>query len=297
MKTWYSLSLLIALIIAHTAQLPLYAQKTPEAFLSQLPSVPTVKCDCDHTEVDKFYSAIYPVKEELKNIIERMQESTLAKAQNSEDEIKANALDKAGISQAEMEKMAAMSDAELQQWAQNYANKEMATALQDPEAYNQQHDNSERLFELAQEQMMASEKIIAEMGRLQEILLEVQKQDIEESKKLEEQIRPLEKQLCSGICTEAEAARSDAAEKKIYDLRIKYCQKMSPLQTDALTQYLTGVKSILPDYRRLAEIQNELATLQNGVSYPVDMPCYAAIEEYTDVLLSAYQYRVGKFEE
>ena len=71
---------------------------------------------------------------------------------------------------------------------------------------------------------------------------------------------------------------------------------MSPLQTDAIEQYLTTVKSLLPDYRKLTNIQNEIATLQQiGEIVPQDLSCYSAIDDYADVLSSAYKYWVGKF--
>ena len=71
---------------------------------------------------------------------------------------------------------------------------------------------------------------------------------------------------------------------------------MSPLQTAAIEQYLTTLKSLLPDYRKLTNIQNEIATLQQiGEVVPTDLSCYSAIDDYADVLLSAYKYWFGKF--
>ena len=71
---------------------------------------------------------------------------------------------------------------------------------------------------------------------------------------------------------------------------------MSPLQTEAISQYLTTVKSLLPDYRKLTNVQNEVAKLQQiGEIVPQDLSCYAAIDEYATALLDAYKYCIGKF--
>ncbi len=136
------------------------------------------------------------------------------------------------------------------------------------------------------------------MNRVALILKNVEQQDSIESRNIEEKIRPLEKQLCSGICSDAEIARSRAAEKQIYALKIKYCEKMSPIQTDAISQYLNTVKTLLPDYRKLADVQNEMVRLEQvGEITPQDLSCFAAIDEYATVLLEAYKYWVGKFEQ
>ncbi len=283
----------LLLILLLICQLSLHAQPSPEALLSRLPSVPTVKCDADRTEIDDFLNSIYLVKTDLQTIIDKMQTDAAASAAEIEAKIRSGALPQAGINVAEMEKVAAMSEEELIQWAQAHADQLLEESQNS--SFDELQMNSARLFELAQEQQALSEQITNKNGDLQLLLLEVNEQDKEEYDKLREQITPLEKQLCSGICTDAEIARSNTAEKQIYNLRISYCQKMSPLLSAALSEYLTGVKSLFPDYRRLAEVQNEMATLQDGVGYPVDISCYAAVDDYADVLLDAYKYWVGKF--
>ena len=153
-----------------------------------------------------------------------------------------------------------------------------------------------KLVELGKEEKAIGERITFAMKKVSRLLKNVEIQDTIETRKLNEKIHPLEKQLCSGICSDAEIARSNAAEKQIYALKIKFCEKMSPMLIDAISQYLTTVKTLFPDYRRLTEIQNEITTLQQiGEVVPTDLSCYSAIDDYADVLLSAYKYWFGKF--
>lgn len=156
--------------------------------------------------------------------------------------------------------------------------------------------NAEKMMALSKEQAELNERIMERMNRVSEIFKAVEDRDTIETRILAKKTEPLEKQLCSGVCTKEEAARSDAAEKKIHELNVQYCQMMSPLHTEAISQYLTTVKSLLPDYRRLSIVQNKFAGLQQmGQLVPETLSGYAAVDEYASALLTAYKYWVGKF--
>ena len=281
------------------------AQSTPEALLNQLPGVPTVNCAADTTEVNRFTDRIYGIKATIQEIVERIHsdaQENMEELQNNVSEDKSrSAAEKSvseqyGVSLRELEKVGEMNDSEQEKWAQQYADRMKNDAKKNPKATVEKGNKAKRLFELASEQKTLGESITERMKRVAMLLKEVEMQDSVETRKLEEKIRPLEQQLCSGICSDAEIARSNAAEKQIYALKIQHCQKMSPLQTEAISQYLTTVKSLLPDYRKLTNVQNEVAKLQQiGEIVPQDLSCYAAIDEYATVLLDAYKYCVGKF--
>lgn len=305
------------------------AQSSPEALLSQLPNVPTVYCDADTNEINRFSDRIHKIKAELKEIIDQIH----AEAQNNSEKLKekivSNAYSSTGLNQqdinqlqnqnqdeegtnaaiektvnnqygtslSELEAVGEMSEADQEKWAQQYANRMMTEAKKDPKKAISRKEPSRRLLELAKEEKQLGQNITSKMLRISKLFQDVDACDTIELRNLEIKMAPLEKQLCSGICTDAEIARSNAAEKQIYNLKIKYCQKLSPLQTEALSQYLTTLKSLLPDYRRLTEVQNEVATLQQiGDITPIDLSSYAAIDEYADALLNAYRFWIGKFE-
>lgn len=304
------------------------AQSTPEALLSQLPSPPTVNCMADRDEIERFDDKIYKVKESIQQAVDRIHADARANMERNKDKVVSKAIlqsglnkrdvqklqqpdgrqeqgriaaekvisEQYGISLKELGKVGEMSDVEQEKWAQQYASQMKNQVQNSPQSAIKKGDKAKRLFELASEKKLLGERISERMNRISQIFKNVDAQDTIETRKLEAKIRPLEKQLCSGICSDAEATRSAAAEKQIHAAKIEYCKKMSPLQTDAIEQYLTTVKSLLPDYRKLTEIENEAAKLQQiGEIVAQDLSCYAAVDEYADVLLSAYKYWVGKF--
>lgn len=305
------------------------AQKTPEALLGQLPAVPTVSCTADTSVVNSFTKRIYEVQAALQQEVDRIHADVQAQEENIKDRALSMAARQTGLSKADLEqlqqenvsdeearKMAdkslgkqfnlsldelaevgEMSEAEQEKWAQNYGDRQMQAAMQNPQATAKKQEKSARLFELSKEQKAIGERITERMKRIAAIFREVDLQDTIETRKMNEKLPALENQLCSGICSPAEAARSKAAEKQIYALRLQYCEKMSPLQTNAISQYLTSLKMLFSDYRRLTEVQNELATLQSGVLVPADLSCYSAVDEYAGVLADAYKYWAGKFEQ
>ncbi len=317
--------LLFAILILNIS---VKAQQTPEAFLSQLPTPPAVNCAADRAEIDRFTDRIYQVKATLKEVVDRIHTDSQANMAKNKNKIVSNAIQQSGlnkndaqklqqsdgsekegrkatekvvseqygVSLQELEKVGEMSDAEQEKWAQQYADQMKNQAKKNPQAAIKKGDKAKRLFDLANEQKLLGERITERMNRIAQLFKQVDLQDSIESEKLEKKLQPLRKQLCSGICSDAEIARSNAAEKQIYALKIQFCQKMSPQQTDAISQYQTTVKALLPDYRKLTEVQNEVAKLQQiGEIVPIDLSCYSAIDDYADVLSSAYKYWVGKF--
>lgn len=318
-------TLLFTLLIFHIST---EAQSTPEALLSQLPDVPTVNCTADRAETDRFTDRIYKIKATIQQTADRIHADAKADMEENKNKIVSNAIWQSGLQKSdvqklqqsgggeeeerkaaekavneqynvslqELEKVGEMNDAEQKKWAQQHAEQMKNQAMENPQTTIKKDDKAKRFFDLANEQKLLGEHITERMNRIARLFKQVEWQDSIESKKLEEKLRPLHEQLCSGVCTDAEIARSNAAEKQIYALQIQFCEKMSPMRTDAISQYLTTVKSLLPEYRKLTNIQNEVAKQQQiGEIVPQDLSCYAAIDEYATVLLSAYKYWAGKF--
>ena len=273
---------------------------SPEALLSQLPGVPIVDRVPEKAEIDSFEDGISMVKAKIRQIVDLMH-SDAQKPQNTgvNDKAGLKSVEKAvdgqyGVSLQELETVGGMSDAEQEKWAQKYAERMKDQAMKNPQAGIEKGDKAKRLFELANEQKKLGESITERMNVVALSFEQVELQDSIESRKLEEKLRPLREQLCSGICTDAEIARSNAAEKQISLLKIQYCKKMSPLKTGAISQYLITLKSLLPDYRRLTEVQNEAAGLQQiGEIVPLDLSSYSAIDDYAAALSEAYEYWSG----
>lgn len=320
----------ILTVIVFVCYLSTQAQSTPEAFLSRLPTIPTVACAADTSVVNRFTDKIYKVKSDLKEFIDRIHADAQADMKKNKNKIVSNAIGQSGLSEndvqelqksdgneeqgreaaekviseqygvsmQDLDKLGDMSEEEQEKWAQNYATHQKLKENRNHQGTTKKQEKSARLFELFKEQKTISEQITHEMEKVSQLFKNVAEQDIIETYKLNEKLSPLENQLCSGICTDAEIARSNAAEKQIYGLKVKFCEKMSPLQTNAIEQYLTSLKTLLPIYRQLADVQNKISELQQiGDIVPRDLSCFAAIDEYANTLLVAYKYWVGKFEQ
>lgn len=307
------------------------AQVTPEALLSQLPSVPTVNCATDTAEINRFMGQIYKVKEMLNQEVDRIHSDAQSNMDQSKDKILSNVIrqldlnksdvqklqqsggneelerkvaEKAvakqhGVSLQELEKVSEMSGAGQEKWAQQYAAQMMDEAKKNPEATIKKENKTKHLIELEEEKKALGERITEKMERIALLYRNVEQQDSIETHELEEKLRPLREQeqmMYNEICSDAEIARSKAAKKQIYALKIKYCEKMSPLQIDAISQSLSIIKSLFPDYRKFTDVQNEIFKLQQtGIIISADLSCYDAVDKYASALSGAYKYWVGKF--
>lgn len=311
--------------ILYTAALLLQAaavksQSTPEAFLGRLPPVPNHVCSTDSAVVNHFNNQVEQIISNLKEEADRIsaeRQPALKKAVAAQTGLSASEINQLNdeniseeqakklankslgkqynLSMEELSKVANMSEEEQQKWAQQYANQQMQKAQKNPQATLKKQDKNERLFELAKEQKVISERMQSIGAKEYKLQQNIELQDTTLKQKLTLKAKPLESQICSGICTPAEVARSKAAEKQLYNLNLQYCEEMSTLEINYISQYLSDLKMLLPDYRRLEEIQNEMSELQNQTSLPMkDLYCLDAVDKYAHVLSSAYNYWVGK---
>lgn len=305
------------------------SQSTPEALLGKLPAVPSNICTADRAVIDHFMEQVSEVQAALKQETDRRGADVQADIDKSKGRIVDDAIrqsglhkgdvnklkqsdgsekerrkaadnvvsEKYGVSLQELEKVSEMSETEQKQWALKIAEQMQSQAMNDPKAVMRKDDKNRQLVALAKEEKSLMEVITERMNRVTKIFNNLEELDSIERRNFVAKLRPLQDQICSGICSDEEVARSKAAEKEIYALKVRFCEKMSPIQADALSQYLTAVKSLLPIYRQLADIGNEMVELQQvGIKLPRDAKCYSAVDSYAAYLKGAYKYWVGKFE-
>jgi len=198
-----------------------------------------------------------------------------------------------GTSIEEFQKVANMSEAEKEQWAKNFANKQMQKAQQNPEATAKKAEKNKHLYDLGVEQKTIIKRLSAIWEKAVKAGTNYLQQDSVQSKALQQKLEPLEKDpvLLGGCATNAELQRARALEKQIYGLKLQHCEKMSPILLDYILQYQTALKMSLPDNRRLIEITNELSRIQNGVkTIPIEFAGIDIVSGYTDLLSEAYKY-------
>ena len=204
-----------------------------------------------------------------------------------------------GTSMEELQKVADMSEAEQEQWAKNFANKQIQKAQQNPEATAKKSEKNKHLYDLGVEQKTILERLSAIWEKVGKAEKNYRYQDSVQSKILQQKLEPLEKDpvLHGGCATAAELQRARALEKQIYNLKLQHCEKMSPILLDYILQYQSALKISFSDYVRQTEIAKELSKIQNGLeASPVEASGLGAVDSYADLLLEAYKYWVPKIE-
>lgn len=280
------------------------AQVTPEAFLGGLPGIPGSVCSTSDSEVDQFLNQISIVKGQIKEYSDRL--SNIASARK--DEMAGNAMAavsaRTGISQEEMMKLANMSEEEQEKWGQEYAARQMAAAKAGKPAGGVNQAQAKKSVALSEEKLRLKGEVDAFVNRMKALSQEIALRDTLESRKRDARIKPIMKAWENAplepgammLSTKVE----DGFRKQIHECHADYCREMSPLQLDFITKYLTGVKALLPTYRRLAQLDNEIAGEQLNIDNMLqDENIYAitAVEGYADFLRDAYKYRSGKFDQ
>lgn len=280
------------------------AQSTPEAFLGLLPAIPSSVCVNDDSEVDAFSNQIILVKGKIKEYSDKVSMTAGKTEKQAKREAYATTSSMTGISEAELMKLANMSEAEQERWAQEYAAKQVATAKSGNPVAGENPERAKRLYALNQERVKVKEEIDVIYNRLSQISREIIARDTIETRKKSEKIKSIEKAWADTPWPTGALLQDPAVDlrfkKQIYQCESEYCSIMSPLMLDYLTKYLTGLKSAIPLYRRLTELDNEISATQGLTSAVINdgnLYAVAAVEEYAKVLENAYMYRCGKFQE
>ena len=295
---------IVALLLLFAFSADIKAQGTPEAFLGLLPGIPSSVCTNDESEVNAFSDQIILVKGKIKEYSDRISLTAGKSEKEAEREAYAPASAMTGISQADLMKLANMSEAEQDKWAQEYAAKQVASAKAGKPVAGENADRAKKLYNLNEERVKVKGEIDAIYNRLVVIYQEIKVKDTIETRKKNAKIKSIEKAWESAPWPDGALMQDPKVDLKfkklIYQCESDYCSTMSPLMLDYITKYLTGLKYAIPLYRRLQVLDNELAAVQ-GVSAAVvndeNLYAVAAVEEYAGVLSDAYMFRCGKFEE
>ena len=292
----------LLLLVAFSTQIK--AQSTPEAFLGLLPVIPSSVCTNDESDVDAFIDQIILVKGKIQEYSDRVSMASGVNEKQAVKEAYASTSSMTGISQAELMKLANMSEAEQERWAQEYAAKQVASAKAGKPVAGENADRAKRLYNLNEERMKVKGEIDAIYNRIKVMNQELIARDTVETRKKNAKIKSIEKAWADAPWPPRALMQDPAVDlkfkKQIYQCESDYCSTMSPLMLDYVTKYLTGLKYAIPLYRKLCEVDNEISTLQGltaAVIKDENLYAVAAVEDYADVLSSVYMYRCGKFEE
>ncbi len=307
-----------------------FAQSTPEAFLAELPAVPSVKCgevpsvqseriQAFHTQIDGVKDKLKEAlkKERLKNKNRQLSKSVKNKASElsglSEDELEAvsdkNAkkseknklIDKSvqsqtGFSMDEMQKLNTMSKADRQKWANENFGKVMQAQKNNPASTNLKPQNN-NMVEQAKQQTEIAQDLQYHQQRLTDMETDLQAKAEDAKQILNAKLKEIKLQF-EGVNDGEGGTKIDIEKLKQKrrlenEAKLNYCHTLSPLNTNYIETYKnTLLEHLLPDLKQLEDIEYKL---MKQTYETAEMTCFSrlrAVEDYITVLYRAYNYYI-----
>lgn len=309
-------------VLGVSGQVP--AQDTPEAFLALLPPFPDNCCTLTQAEKDAYLEEVDASLDGLDAEIDRRKGDSEADAVRHRGDIRKQQLDKSGFSvqdaqrletageagqMAVAEKMLAsrynlsmdeldslkdMSEEEQAAWAQANAAKLMAAAQSGTSALPAQKAESDPLFQQAQEQKTLLETLAEDAAEIGGLFAELENDPMEKAIR-ENEIMPLETKVGSmiGAVGESEGAELDRLSDELRSRKRAYCERFFPRYRAALDSYLGSIRSHLPTYHRLEQLQAKSLEQQTGVDRSIMEPGLMgmeAVREYVGRLRDLFRY-------
>jgi hypothetical protein len=310
-----------------------FSQQTPESFLGHVPAIPSNVCGISSAGQKSFSVKAEEVSDQIKEAISRRKQEYKDFVGDNKDQMIQNMAGQSGLSAADMAKLkngGQLSQAEAmtlankmmgekynmsvgeaknlgkmskegqKAWAEGYGTEMMADAQANPDKYNKDQKKNKNMYDLASEQTQLAQQIQAEEAKFQNQLEEINQKAAEERLKLDVQLAPLIKEsekINDGEgSTAADAARGYAFALKIYELRLKFCELMTPFYTDFLSRRLLSVKINLPNHYRLQEITDNLTAEQTGIKkgkMTPDLMALESISRYMTLLADLFRFSPG----
>lgn len=289
-----------------------YAGTSPEAYLTQIPEAPKNCCGIPDESKTSYKGTLYELETKMKKDLgerrkeaksyakthsgavaspmtmqpDGMEKSGKKSGKMSKEEKeakKAEMMRQFGISPDDAKKLQSMSKEEKLAWA----GKQSANADNKMQGDAKQANTN---FELIQEQQMLVKKIQDRMAGFDEKFKAL---DQEADKLMEKEQTPIKKKLKSygDIIDKKQEAQVKQDIKALNAVKKRYCETFSPRYRALLDEYLSAVKSCLPDYKKLEQIT---AKTQFGLDAPIEAnDGYQGIEallKYLPYLATSYKY-------
>jgi hypothetical protein len=269
-----------------------YSQSDPEDFLSKIPPLPDGACSLDDEERHQYSDNISRLHKDITELIRKLKKEAESNAKNTEDEVKKNMAAQYGLTEADLQKMKNrknMTEAEkkeLMEKMMKAGNKNIPD-----------QKKSRNMVELANEQKALLDKLGAINKMFSDKLIELDKKDTLAAGELNKELDPLIKELHSipdgEGTTDADELRRKNVLLRIADAEKRYCSKMTPPYYEILITRMADVKSSLPDYKRLQEVNSELNKSTTGVQKDIASPRLMeleSVEEYIKLRKEVFKY-------
>ena len=305
-------------------------QTDPKNYLAKVPSLPNQPCSLTLDQKDNYLEKVNLLSKELQNEIDYRKETVEKNYEESADDMKKNMMKNSGLSDEDIQKiqdkgdltedekrelankmlkqkanltmndvdkLKNMSDAERKAWGTNYGKDQMKKIQSNPESMKVEQEKNKKSFELAQEQKLLLDKISANDNKFSSQLKELNEIEISEAAKFDQAKQPLIAELRTindgEGATEADSKHRAEVLKKLHALEENYCNQMTPKYYEILQNRWSSIESLLPDYRRLEEVNAELNKTTTGITNSLSSPGFmeiGAIEGYVSLLKSVFKY-------
>lgn len=279
--------------------------------LTQFPSLPAPICITDTVEMETFHTQLRKVTRQLDSLSalrrarleERIQkvkpdvEKNIAQDFNLSDsdlqKLKQKKLsdaekkalmdkmlkDKANISMKQIEQLKKMkkegNKEGIHNWAEAYQTQQMAELVsgdstKTPEMveFEKNLSKNKELNDLMTEQKQIIDRIAAVDKRITNKMIEFNKEDSIETAILKKNNEPLEEMLTKGDLTRDQR---QTILTKIATNHLIYCEKISPMYIEIITDLKVSTEPLIPTYNRLEQINAEINAKTLGIKeWPTD---------------------------
>ncbi len=314
-------NVLLTLLILGAASFS-YAKTSPEAYMSQMPAVPSTCCGVSEEKVSSFEKSVRDIEKRLSAEIRERKKESEAYAEANRDKVASSIiappegadtssgkkgkmtkeekkamreklLREYGLSSDDTGKVKNMTKEERLAWAQSQA-ADADKKQQKDQKYQDAVKNAGSNSNLIQEQLSLNEKINARLKGFDEKFEALDKKADEAREK---EISPIWKRLSAQFGSEGGKPKEYEKDRRDYNAACKrHCEKFSPQYRDLLNEYLSAIKACLPDYRRLETVRSKL---NFGLDRPIDaddgLMGLEALDEYLDRFDNAYIYNNKEF--
>jgi hypothetical protein len=284
MKRVYSFFLL--LLICFT----IHSQVRPEGFIGLLPAIPLNAVTMNKEQQDRYLLKVDELSQQVKAEMKRRDKNIEASMQSKKE----TAMKRNNMNGIDPQKLAAMSDAERQAWAQAYASQQAASIQTNPATAQKHLQQDKKIYDLINQQKKLTDSLnfinmgfTNEFGAIEE---DAERQTLLEKIKAEES----EIMSKTGIISNEDKAKVEALVKQVKAEKERYGNIYVLRYTEILRRVETFTKKSLPAYYRLEKISNELSMAQNGVAINDEPGAMgiSSVSGYLNCLSGIFKYKI-----
>jgi hypothetical protein len=302
-----------------------FSQATPEYFIGLVPALPGNACTMKSSEKSDYLNKVSELSDQIKIEISKRKKALDKSISGNTEKMQQNMVQDMGLSPADIAKMkngGKMSQAEAmaladkvmknkynmsvgeaknvqkmskegkQAWGEAYSAEMMADAQANPEKYKADQTKNMNLFELVKEKKELAEKHLAMSSKFQQEFQELEN-DTSENKTLRDISKWTSEWYGMTGVDYGQGPKMTALANRIKAAKISYCNKLTPQFFDIYQRYLTYIKTSLPDFYRMEELEFKIMAAQTKVNNKPSEPGLMALQivsEYISKLSDVFKY-------